>query len=208
MTLRCAAYARYSSDLQSPLSIDDQLRICREYARSHGFLFLEEHIYTDEALSGVGADRPGLGRLLNAALSPARPFDIILLDDSSRLARNTKDALSIFERLNFAGIRLIAVSQGIDSDNEQAQVLVTVHGMVDSLYVKELAKKTHRGLEGLVLRGQHAGGRCYGYDSAPVDGATGKQLVINERRSESGSPHLRDVGQRAVAQDHCEDFEP
>jgi site-specific DNA recombinase len=183
MTLRCAAYARYSSDLQSPLSIDDQLRICREYARSHGFLFLEEHIYADEALSGVGADRPGLGRLLNAALSPARPFDIILLDDSSRLARNTKDALSIFERLNFAGIRLIAVSQGIDSDNEQAQVLVTVHGMVDSLYVKELAKKTHRGLEGLVLRGQHAGGRCYGYDSAPVDDATGKQLVINENEA-------------------------
>ncbi len=66
--------------------------------------------------------------------------------------------MSIFERLNFAGIRLIAVSQGIDSDNEQAQVLVTVHGMVDSLYVKELAKKTHRGLEGLVLRGQHATG--------------------------------------------------
>ena len=180
MILRCAAYARYSSDLQSPRSIDDQLRICREYAHAHGFIFLEEHVYTDEALSGVGSDRPGLGRLLNAALSPARPFDIILLDDSSRLARNTKDALTIFERLNFAGIRLIAVSQGIDSENEQAQVLVTVHGMVDSLYVKELAKKTHRGLEGLMLRGQHTGGRCFGYDSVPVSGTTGKQLVINE----------------------------
>ncbi len=180
MILRCAAYARYSSDLQSPLSIEDQLRICREYARSRGFVFLEEHIYVDEALSGVGADRPGLGRLLDAALSHARPFDIILLDDSSRLARNTKDALTFFERLNFAGIRLIAVSQGIDSDNEQAHVLVTVHGMVDSLYVKELAKKTHRGLEGLMLRGQHTGGRCFGYDSVPVPGATGKQLVIHE----------------------------
>ena len=144
MTLRCAAYARYSSDLQSPRSIEDQLRICREYALSRGFTFLEEHVYTDEALSGAGADRPGLGRLLAAALSAARPFDIILLDDSSRLARNTNDALTFFERLNFAGIRLIAVSQGIDSDNEQAHVLVTVHGMVDSLYVKELAKKTHR----------------------------------------------------------------
>jgi DNA invertase Pin-like site-specific DNA recombinase len=180
MTLRCAAYARYSSDLQSPRSIEDQLRICREYAHSHGFAFLEEHIYADEALSGVGADRPGLGRMMAAALSPARPFDIILLDDSSRLARNTKDALTFFERLNFAGIRLIAVSQGIDSDNEQAHVLVTVHGMVDSLYVKELAKKTHRGLEGLMLRGQHTGGRCFGYDSVPVSGTTGKQLVINE----------------------------
>jgi site-specific DNA recombinase len=183
MILRCAAYARYSSDLQSPRSIDDQLRICREYAQSRGFTFLEEHIYVDEALSGVGADRPGLGRLLDAALSPMRPFDIILLDDSSRLARNTKDALTFFERLNFAGIRLIAVSQGIDSDNEQAHVLVTVHGMVDSLYVKELAKKTHRGLEGLMLRGQHTGGRCFGYNSVPVPGTTGKQLVINENEA-------------------------
>jgi site-specific DNA recombinase len=183
MILRCAAYARYSSDLQSPRSIDDQLRICREYAQSRGFTFLEEHIYVDEALSGVGADRPGLGRLLDAALSPMRPFDIILLDDSSRLARNTKDALTFFERLNFAGIRLIAVSQGIDSDNEQAHVLVTVHGMVDSLYVKELAKKTHRGLEGLMLRGQHTGGRCFGYDSVPVPGTTGKHLVINENEA-------------------------
>lgn len=183
MILRCAAYARYSSDLQSPLSIDDQLRICREYAKSRGFVFLDEHVYTDEALSGVGADRPGLGRLMDAALSAARPFDVILLDDSSRLARNTKDALSIFEKLNFAGIRLIAVSQGIDSDNEQAHVLVTVHGMVDSLYVKELAKKTHRGLEGRVLRGQHTGGRCYGYDSVPVDATTAKQLIVNENEA-------------------------
>jgi site-specific DNA recombinase len=180
MIQRCAAYARYSSDLQSPRSIDDQLRICREYALARGFVFLEEHVYSDEALSGVGADRPGLGRLMNAALSSSHPFDIILLDDSSRLARNTKDALNIFEKLNFAGIRLIAVSQGIDSENEQAHVLVTVHGMVDSLYVKELAKKTHRGLEGRMLRGQHTGGRCFGYDSVPVADTTGKQLVINE----------------------------
>jgi DNA invertase Pin-like site-specific DNA recombinase len=62
-------------------------------------------------------------------LLPRILFDIILLDDSSRLARSTKDALSIFEKLNFAGIQLIAVSQGIDSGNKQVHVLVTVHGM-------------------------------------------------------------------------------
>ena len=32
-----------------------------------------------------------------SAVSPTRPFDVILLDDSSRLARNTKDALGIFQ---------------------------------------------------------------------------------------------------------------
>ncbi len=180
MTPRCAAYARYSSDLQSPSSIEDQLRKCRECAALHGFQFMDEHIYVDQAISGVGADRPGLRSLMAAALSQARPFDVILVDDSSRLSRDTKDALSIFERLNFSGIRLIAVSQGIDSQNEQAQVLVTVHGMVDSLYVKELAKKTHRGLEGLVLKGRHAGGRTFGYNTAPADDGRGKTLIVNE----------------------------
>jgi DNA invertase Pin-like site-specific DNA recombinase len=58
---------------------------------------------------------------MSAAISESRPFDVILLDDSSRLPRDTKDALTIFERLNFAGIRLIAVSQGIDSQDEQVE---------------------------------------------------------------------------------------
>jgi site-specific DNA recombinase len=127
----------------------------------------------------------GLGKRLDPALKSSMDNVIVpaLLDDSSRLARNSKDALTFFERLNFAGIRLIAVSQGIDSDNEQAHVLVTVHGMVDSLYVKELAKKTHRGLEGRVLRGPHTGGRCYGYDSVSVDDTTAKQLIINDKEA-------------------------
>jgi DNA invertase Pin-like site-specific DNA recombinase len=158
MILRCAAYARYSSDLQSPRSIEDQLRICREYALSHGFVYvyLEEHVYVDEALSGVGADRPGLSRLLDAALSSARPFDIILLDDSSRLARNTKDALTFFERLNFPGIRLIAVSQGIDFRQRAGSCACDCSRYGRQFVVKELAKKTHRGLEGLMLRGKHS----------------------------------------------------
>jgi hypothetical protein len=49
---------------------------------------------------------------------------------------------------------------------------LTVHGLVDSLYVKELGKKTHRGLEGLVLRGLHAGGTCYGYLAIPTGEGT------------------------------------
>ena len=180
MSFRCALYARYSSDLQRPTSIEDQLRICREYAISRGFEVLDEHVYVDEALCGVGAERPGLCRLLAAALSSPRPFDVILVDDSSRLSRNTANALSMFEKLSFAGVRLIAISQGIDSQHEQAQVLVTVHGMVDSLYVQELAKKTHRGMDGSMLRGRHTGGRIFGYDNVSLGEDQGVVLAIND----------------------------
>jgi site-specific DNA recombinase len=176
--LRCAGYLRVSTSLQNPLSPDDQLRKCREFADRQGWEVLGEHIYSDEAISGVGADRPGLMRLMEAAYSRPRPFDILLTDDSSRLSRSLGDAIRIFERLNFAGVRVIAVSQGIDSTNEQADVLVTVHGLVDSLYVKELAKKTHRGLEGKLLRGFHTGGRCFGFETIEAEG--GKHLRVNE----------------------------
>ena len=173
-----AVYARISTEKQNPLSPEDQVRKCREYAQAHRLQVLDAHIYRDDGLSGAGADRPGLARLLDAALSPARPFHTILVDDTSRLSRSTQDALSIFARLNFAGVQLVAVSQGIDSAEDQAEVLVTVHGMVDSLYVRELAKKTHRGLESKILRGLHAGGRCFGYSSEKTD--AGVRLVVNQ----------------------------
>jgi site-specific DNA recombinase len=178
--LRSAAiYARVSTEMQSRSSIDDQIRKCRQYADANGLRILEEHVYRDEALSGVGSDRPALKRLLQCALSIAPPFSTILIDDTSRLSRTTEDALSIFKRLNFAGVQLIAVSQGISSDNEQSEMLVTVHGLVDSLYVRELAKKIHRGMEGLALRGLHTGGRIFGYDTVSVGEGAGKRLVIN-----------------------------
>jgi len=54
-----------------------------------------------------------------------------------------------------------------------------MHGITDSLYVKELGKKTHRGLEGKVIKGLSAGGRCYGYDNVPAEGG-GVRWIINE----------------------------
>lgn len=175
---RCAVYARYSTDRQNPASIQDQIRKCSEYAVSRGWLVAPEHVYPDEALSGVGDDRPEFTRMMTAATSQPRPFDVLLVDDTSRISRNLSQTARVFERLNFAGVRILAVSQGIDSRDEQADVLFTVHGLVDSLYVKELAKKTHRGLDSRVLKGLHAGGRTFGYSN--VKGDDGVRLEVNE----------------------------
>jgi site-specific DNA recombinase len=86
------------------------------------------------------------------------------------------------------------VSQGIDTDSEQAELLLATHGIVDSLYIRELAKKVHRGVEGLALRGLHTGGRCFGYRSVPVEDSgktdtygrlliTGVRLEIDESQA-------------------------
>lgn len=135
-TTRLAAiYARISTDKQNPLSPADQERKCREYADRNSITVLDAHVYVDEGLSSVGMDRPSLQQMLRAALSPAKPFDVILVDDTSRLSRSTESVLSIYRKLNFAGLQLISVSQGIDSRQDQAETLLTIHGLIDSSYV-------------------------------------------------------------------------
>jgi len=42
--------------------------------------------------------------------------------------------IRIFEQLSFVGVRLIFISQGIDTCSEQAEILMATHGIVDSLY--------------------------------------------------------------------------
>jgi site-specific DNA recombinase len=183
--LRCAIYARYSTDKQNPLSIADQVRKCREFAQVQAWDVLDEHIYSDEAVSGATDGRFGLRRLLEAATSSAKPFGVVLVDDTSRLSRKLADSLRIFEQLRFSDVRLCFVSQGIDTESEQAEVLLATHGIVDSLYIRELAKKTHRGVEGKALQGLHTGGRCFGYRSVLIEDST--------RTDSYGRPHTLGV---------------
>src|SRR5262249_31549093 len=111
----------------------------------------------------------GLQRLLSAAQGSKREFAVILVDDTSRLSRKLVDFLKIFERLQFFGVRVVFVAQGIDTSSEQAELLVATHGIVDSLYLKDLANRTFRGVEQRAIDGLHTGGRVFGYRHVPIE---------------------------------------
>lgn len=175
MTMRCAIYARYSSDLQRATSIEDQIRVARTYAEGQGWSVDDGRIYPDAGITGASIDgRPGLQALLAAAAVRPLPFEVLLVDDSSRVARDIADAIRVLQTLKFFGVRVIYISQHIDSANEQAETLVAVHGMVDSLYLKEAAKKIKRGLAGQHARGFATGARTFGYRTVAVLDPSGK----------------------------------
>jgi DNA invertase Pin-like site-specific DNA recombinase len=172
--MRCAVYARFSSDLQRETSLADQIATAQRYAEAHGWTVLPEHVYTDAALSGASLERPGIQALLTAAARRPLPFDALLVDDSSRVARDLADAVRILQQLKFFGVRVLYLSQGIDSASEQAETLVAVHGMVDGLYLREMAAKIKRGLRGQLERGFATGSITFGYRTVPVPDASGK----------------------------------
>ncbi|MBF0330154.1 MAG: recombinase family protein [Nitrospirae bacterium] len=166
--IKCAVYARYSSRNQRVASIDDQIRICREFAKTKNWEILEDHIYIDKAKSGQSiASRNGFKALQEIALGTNPPFQYILVDDTSRVARNLIEALQIFESLTAKDVYIYCISQGIDTKEETASELITIYGMVDSIYLRTLSHKTYEGIKGRLEAGFSAGGRHYGYKSRP-----------------------------------------
>src|SRR4051812_19968242 len=111
--MRAACYARFSSDLQRQTSLDDQIATGRRYAEAQGWHFVERHVYTDAAVSGASLDRPGIQALLAAARTRPLPFDVLLVDDSSRVSRDLSDAVRLLQELKFAGVRVVYISQNI-----------------------------------------------------------------------------------------------
>jgi site-specific DNA recombinase len=168
-TPRCAVYARYSSEVQRKTSIEDQIRNCRVAAERNGWLILEEYIRSDSELTGrtlVG--RQGLAELLKLATSKPRPFDLILIDDTSRFGRYLPDVLRESDRLAHYGVSLYFVSDRLDSRDEAFRFAYIIKGIGDEQYVRGLSEKVHRGQEGCIRRGYTAGGACYGYRNIAI----------------------------------------
>jgi site-specific DNA recombinase len=153
---KVALYARYSTDMQSENSIDDQFRQCRERAEKEGWKIVGE--FHDRAISGTSMVRPGLQKLMQLARS--RECDVVLTEALDRLARDQEDVAHIYKHLSFVDIELVTLSQGHINE-----LHIGLTGTMDSLYIKELGKKTWRGLEGRAKAGKSTGGRRYGYET-------------------------------------------
>ena len=164
--MKAAIYARYSSDNQREQSIEDQIRVCRNYAQKQGIEVLNEHIYADEARSGSIRNRKGLDALMKSC--EEKRFDIVLVDDSSRISRDVYYFNQLLCRFIYLHIRLISISDGLDTQEENAKVGYQFRSIFNELYLTDLKKKTHRGQMGQILRGFMMAGTSYGYESASV----------------------------------------
>ena len=174
--MRAALYARYSTEKQSGASIEDQHRVCERLAERHGFTVAER--FSDAAISGGTAERPGYQALLAAARR--REFDAIVAEDTSRLWRNLAEQAPRLAELADLGIHV--VTHDLDTRAESAGMLSAMLGASSEAYRREIGRRTRRGLEGRARAGKTAGGHSYGYVAARESG-TG-QIEVDQAEAE------------------------
>ena len=192
--MRAVTYARYSSDLQRPSSIDDQVRRYREEVARRGWS--DTRVLSDSEIPGmVSQGRPGYQQLLKAA--QAHELDVIVVDELSRLTRRPSELASLMERLRFWGIGLVSLLEGIDTlaSPEAARAIVALKSYTNEMEGEANAHRSRRGLAGRVLAGLSAGGAVYGYrtralhadkpgDPAGTGRVIGYEYLIHEEEAE------------------------
>ena len=153
--MRAVIYTRYSTDLQSDASIEDQQRLCVRLIADHGWITAET--YADRGLSGASHLRPGYQKLLEDARSGR--FDVVVAEGLDRISRDQEHIAAFFKQMRFLSIPIVTVAEG-----EVSELHIGLKGTMSSLLLKDLGQKTRRGLEGRVRKGKSAGGVTYGYD--------------------------------------------
>lgn len=149
-------YARYSSDIQSPSSVDDQVRLCRGLIADQFNGDPQILVFKDAAISGATMERPGMTRLLAAA--KVGRVGLVVAEGLDRLSRSLKDIAGIYETLSYYGVAIWTAHEG-----KVSELHVGLKGTMNALYLKDMKDKIRRGQSARVAAGYAPSSCPYGY---------------------------------------------
>lgn len=125
-----------------------------------------ERVFTDEAVSGAQASRPQL----DAMIGQLRAGDEIVVYSLSRLGRSTRNLLDLVERFEADGVKLVSLTESIDTSTPAGRMVITVLAAVAELEREMIRDRTVAGLAAARTRGR-VGGRPPALNPEQVDAA-------------------------------------
>jgi DNA invertase Pin-like site-specific DNA recombinase len=117
--IRVVCYCRVSTADQNNAL---QIRELTEYVQRRGWELVGTY---QDTISGAKASRPGLERLM--ADARLRKFDAVLVYKLDRWGRSLVHCVNGIQELQSLGIRFIAISQGLDTDQSSPTAALLMH---------------------------------------------------------------------------------
>jgi len=201
---RVVTYARYSTDEQSPRSIDDQLAVCRQHVEGLSLGDVEFVTHQDAAISGEHSRRPGIDQVWE--LIDAHGCDLIVAEDLSRFYRHSTRAMQFIESAVDAGVRVIAINSHIDTAEDEGRWRMGGYfaSMKSEWDNTETRKRIIRAMEGLWRQGYAVGALKPGYARTPTVPATEREPArgpFRDTKDERWTPVIRNAYERVAQRD-------
>lgn len=157
--MKAVIYARYSSDNQREESIEGQIRECREYAERNGMTVV--NTYVDRALSAKTDHRPEFQRMVKDSAKGV--FDIVIVWELDRFARNRYDSAHYKTVLKKNGVKVVSARESIAEGSEGILLEAMLEGYAE-YFSADLAEKVLRGMTENALKCMNNGaGTPFGY---------------------------------------------
>lgn len=141
--MRAWLYYRLSRDEDEEMnSLQNQRQILVDYAEQNGYEIVGESF--DDNVSGMTFNRKGLGKL-EIAVDEGK-IDVVLVKDLSRLGRHRTQTELFIDHLRQNNVKVISVTEGIDSFNENDDLLIGFKQIFNDFYAKDISKKVKAGV--------------------------------------------------------------
>ena len=175
--MKATGYVRVSLAKQAEegVSLEAQEARIQAWCQAQGHELVTTE--TDAGLSGGRADnRPALQAALEAV---CREKGVLVVYSLSRLARSTRDALDIAERLHKAGANLVSLSESIDTTTAMGRFFFTVLAALAALERDLISERTKMAMGHIAAGGGYTGGSApYGWSIIPEHDEGGCLRVI------------------------------
>jgi len=130
-----------------------------EYARSKGRRIHD--VYTDPDRTGRHSRRDGLQRLIRDM--QAGKFKIIVIHRLDRLYRNLESLLGFIRLIQRHNVRLISVTEHIDTESPWGRLVLYVLGALAEMYVRYTSERTRESKMARAQAGLPNGNLSHGY---------------------------------------------
>ena len=165
------------------MSLDAQASRIRAWCEANGYELAE--IKSDAGLSGTRADRrPGLQAALGAACQNGGALVVYSL---SRLARSTRDAIDIADRLHKAGADLVSLAERIDTTTAAGKMVFRMLAVLAEFERDLVSERTTAALAHKRRKGERIGAIPYGWrlagDETSLVAVESEHAVIREMKA-------------------------
>lgn len=191
--MKAIGYIRVSTQgqVEDGISLSAQEAKVRAWADLNG---AEVVIFRDEGLSGKRADnRPGL----QEALAAVEKGDALIVYSLSRLARSTKDTITIAEALDKRGADLVSLSEKIDTTTAAGKMVFRMLAVLSEFERDQVSERTRFALAHKRANGEKTGGDVpFGYrlgDGRLVPDAGEQKAIALIRELRGAGASLRTI---------------
>lgn len=122
-----------------------------------------EKVFVDKA-SGKNTDRAAFKEMM----AFVRADDTVVVESISRIARNTRDLLSIVSELTEKGVEFVSLKENIDTTTPQGRFMLTVFGALAELERENILERQREGIEIAKSEGKYKGRKPIDYDEAQM----------------------------------------